>query len=784
MLNKIAPYSKVKKFCPLLLLLGTVPFSPQFLAQPQNLKETRASVPVIHIEKLNERVVIDGRLDEPVWQQIAPITSFTQTDPDEGKPASERTEVRIFYDDKKIYFGFRCFDRDAGKIVARFDAHDARTNSDSVDILLDTFHDLKSGYFFSINARGVQYDATVLEQSGLKGFEMYDSTWNAVWEDATTIDGEGWTAEVAIPFKILRFPRTSTQEWGINLGRSIVRRNEDSRWVFVARFDEAMRPSKSGVVEGLHDIEPGHALDVLPSITSRFTNFGRADGHYAKLGSAGLDVKYGLTSNLVLDATVNPDFSQAEADEFNLTVSRFELFFPEKRQFFNEGMDNFKTPLNLFFTRRIGAALPDGEPQRILAGAKITGKMGAYKIGFLDAGTVERNFFDPDNVNPSNPASPNNFDAPAANFFVLRVARDILKKSSIGFITVNRDQQNTTASFSERATGVDANFLFGDHITWSTQLAVSSSPRFRGSLGKRIAEDSQFAYNSKQWEYHLHLKSLGEKFDVEQIGFEPETNRWGGSAWIVYKPFINRYGIRQLFIEPNYDFTHLQDGRVDDSGADFSISAQFKNFWSAGLDWSYDRVRFNRFTPDHLPLPDGSTRIYVNPKYVVELSSNENRQFSFSFELENRFRFVNFPFNFQGRTRNWYVTVNWKIGDRFRTSLSTNVYQERFLNGAPFQNRASLIWHVSGNLTRKWRARLLAQYSSEIDPKRFVFDPHISDFSLAFGQKRLAINSLLAYDFNARSALFIGYNSDRFTPNDPTRRGKEIFLKLSYLFSF
>lgn len=784
MLNKIAPYSKVKKFCPLLLLLGTVPFSPQFLAQPQNLKETRASVPVIHIEKLNERVVIDGRLDEPVWQQIAPITSFTQTDPDEGKPASERTEVRIFYDDKKIYFGFRCFDRDAGKIVARFDAHDARTNSDSVDILLDTFHDLKSGYFFSINARGVQYDATVLEQSGLKGFEMYDSTWNAVWEDATTIDGEGWTAEVAIPFKILRFPRTSTQEWGINLGRSIVRRNEDSRWVFVARFDEAMRPSKSGVVEGLHDIEPGHALDVLPSITSRFTNFGRADGHYAKLGSAGLDVKYGLTSNLVLDATVNPDFSQAEADEFNLTVSRFELFFPEKRQFFNEGMDNFKTPLNLFFTRRIGAALPDGEPQRILAGAKITGKMGAYKIGFLDAGTVERNFFDPDNVNPSNPASPNNFDAPAANFFVLRVARDILKKSSIGFITVNRDQQNTTASFSERATGVDANFLFGDHITWSTQLAVSSSPRFRGSLGKRIAEDSQFAYNSKQWEYHLHLKSLGEKFDVEQIGFEPETNRWGGSAWIVYKPFINRYGIRQLFIEPNYDFTHLQDGRVDDSGADFSISAQFKNFWSAGLDWSYDRVRFNRFTPDHLPLPDGSTRIYVNPKYVVELSSNENRQFSFSFELENQFRFVNFPFNFQGRTRNWYVTVNWKIGDRFRTSLSTNVYQERFLNGAPFQNRASLIWHVSGNLTRKWRARLLAQYSSEIDPKRFVFDPHISDFSLAFGQKRLAINSLLAYDFNARSALFIGYNSDRFTPNDPTRRGKEIFLKLSYLFSF
>jgi hypothetical protein len=784
MRNKIALSPAVNRSLAVSLVLATVFLPHPFRAQAQNLKEAQASASIIRIEKLNEKVVIDGRLDEAVWQQIPPITSFTQTEPDEGKPASERTEVRIFYDDKKIYFGFRCFDREPSKIVARFDAHDARTNSDSVDILLDTFHDLKSGYFFSINARGVQYDATVLEQSGLKGFEMYDSTWNAVWEAATTLDDQGWTAEVAIPFKILRFPRTSVQEWGINLGRSVVRRNEDSRWVFVTRFDEAMRPSKSGILTGLQDIEPGHALDLLPSVTSRFNNFGRADGHYAKLGSEALDVKYGLTSNLVLDGTLNPDFSQAEADEFNLTVSRFELFFPEKRPFFNEGMDNFKTPLNLFFTRRIGAVLPDGEPQRILAGAKITGKIGAYKVGFLDARTVERNFFDPENTNPSNPASPNNFDAPAANFFVLRVARDILKKSSIGFITVNRDQQNTSTSFSERASGVDANFLIGDHITWSSQLAVSSSPKFRGALGKRIAADSQFAYNSDQWEYHLHLKSLGEKFDVEQIGFEPETNRWGGSATIVYKPFINRYGIRQLFIEPNYDFTHLQDGRVDDSGADFSVSAQFKNFWSAGLDWSYDRVRFNKFTPNHLPLPDGSTRIYVNPKYVVQLSSNENRQFSFSFMLENRFRFVNFPFNFQGRTRNWYTTVNWKIGDRFRTSLSTNVYQERFLSGARFQNRASLIGHISGNFTRKWRARLLAQYSSEIDPKRFVFDPFVSGFPSAFGQKRLAINSLLAYDFNARSALFIGYNSDRFTPNDPTHRGKEIFIKLSYLFSF
>ncbi len=711
--------------------------------------------PVIHIQKFNEKVVIDGHLDEPVWQKIPPITHFVQTEPDEGKPASERTEVRIFYDDKRLYFGFRCFDGDPKKIVRRLDAHDASTHTDSVDILLDTFHDLKSGYYFSVNVGGGQFDATALEQSG-EGFHMYDSTWDAVWYDATSIDAEGWTAEIAIPFKILRFPRTPVQEWGINLARSITRRNESDHWVFVTRFDGAMRPSKAGLLEGLENIQPGHALDFLPFVTGRVTNYGREDGHFAKLGNAGLDVEYALTSNLVLDGAVNPDFSQAEADEFNLALSRFELFYPEKRPFFNEGMDNFKTPLNLFFTRRIGAALPDGEPQKILAGGKITGKVGAYKIGFLDAKTVARDYFDPANTNPDNPASPNNFFAPSANFFVLRVSRDILKKSSVGFITVNRNQTNNAASTSEHANGVDANFIIGDHITWSTQVAVTSSPLFRGSWGKRIGADTQFKYNSEKWEYRLHLKSLGEKFDVEQIGFEPETNRKGGSVSLVYKPFINRWGIRQIFIQPDYEATHLQDGRLDSSSAALVFSAEFQNFWQAEVGYTYDRVRYNTFTPDYQPAPDGRTRVYATPRIFMEVSSNENRPFSFSLEFENAFRFVNFPFYFQGRSRNWYATGNWKIGSRLRTSFSANLYQESYLDGRKFQNRGSFIWRFSGNLTPKWRARILAQYATQIDPNRFLYDPGLIDPSSLFGQQRFSINSLLAYDFNARSALFIG----------------------------
>lgn len=742
--------------------------------------------PAIRIEYFPDKVNIDGRLDEAVWEKITPITSFIQTEPDEGKQVSEPTEARMFYDSNNLYFGIRCYDKEAGKIIRRLDVHDASTSSDSIDILIDSLHDRKSGYFFSINSRGVQFDATVLEQNGKQGFDMYDQTWNAVWQDATTIDEHGWYLEVAIPFKILRFPQTKEQEWGLNIGRWVTRKNENARWAFVSRFDQVMRPSKAGILQGIENVQPGHSLDFIPYVSNQYGNYSRSE--FDNISNAGVDARYGLTSNLALDGTVNPDFSQTEADQIDLTLSRFELFFPEKRQFFNEGLDNFRTPLTLFFTRRIGAVLPDGEPQHILAGAKITGKVSAYKIGFLETFTRERAF---DAVSPlfnaMSPASSRNSGemvAPSANFFVLRVSRDILQKSSIGFITVNRNQDPSESSFSQHAHGVDANLLLGDHISWSSQFSVSSSPEIQGSFADRIAAVSAFTYNSDQWQFDLTLNSLGTAFDVSQVGFEPATGRRGGFVDLFYKPFINRYGIRQLTIGPNYDFLFLHNGGLDDSGADFIVQAQFKNFWNAEVGYSYDQVRYNRFTPDLRPLPDGSMRVYANPKIFMVLTSNTSRAVWFDLELSDRFHFVNFPFYFHGRTRNWIGSFNAKLGQNFRTSLIANIFQERFENGDKFQNRGVLVWRLSGNFTRKWQARLLMQYSSEIDPDRFVYTPGITDYTSGFTQSRLAVNSLVAYDFNARSALFIGYNSDTLSPNDPRQRGQELFMKLSYLFSY
>ncbi|HSP07954.1 MAG TPA: DUF5916 domain-containing protein, partial [Acidobacteriota bacterium] len=280
-------------------------------------------MPSVHIDYYPDAVVIDGKLDEAVWQKITPITSFIQTEPDEGKEVSERTEARMFYDSNNLYFGIRCYDREAHKIIRRLDVHDASTSSDSIDILIDSLHDRKSGYFFSINSRGVQFDATVLEQNGKQGFDLYDQTWNAVWQDATTIDDQGWYLEVAIPFKILRFPRAKSQEWGLNIGRWITRKNENARWAFVSRFDQVMRPSKAGNLLGIENAQPGHALDFIPYVSSRYGNYSKQD--FGSINNAGVDGRYGLTSNLALDGTFNPDFSQTESDQFDLSLSRFEL---------------------------------------------------------------------------------------------------------------------------------------------------------------------------------------------------------------------------------------------------------------------------------------------------------------------------------------------------------------------------------------------------------------------------------------------------------------------------
>lgn len=713
----------------------------------------------IHITRRTASIHVDGRLDEPVWSQLEPVTGFVQTDPDEGAPVSERTEAFLFYDNDKLYFGFKCYDSDARHIIANLGAHDARTHSDSVDIFLDPFGDRRTGYWFSINSRGVQFDALLTEGSS------FDSTWDGIWESAARVEDWGWTAEVAIPFKSIRFRPGAV--WGINLSRDIVRKNERAFWQFVARYDGFFRPSKAALLEGISDIEPGRNMEFIPYGSTRFRrgalNPADDQNHY----EGGADLRWGILPNATLNLTVNPDFADTEADEENISISRFELFFPEKRSFFNEGANFFATPLNLIFSRRIGARLPTGLPQRILFGAKLTGKIGPWSIGAAEARTQETRFADPDTGAPR--------VAPAANFFILRLKRDIWKNSTIGVFTANRDQSRNEIGSTQRVHAVDLNIVSGPYLKWSNQIAYNQNETTPWGGIHRVGAVSDFNYETDTWELRGGYKYLGRGFDISDIGFEPETDRHSADAAVQWKPFLNRYGIRQFFFELNQDISLDTSGLLQDAGSDADFSARFQNFWFARIRYSYNRVRFFDFTTaPNCPAPydcspafgrNAPTRVYIEPRIRFTINSNDARRIYFSYEFTWQ-KFAQFRENFYGREQTHALGLNLLIRPQTRLIFNGTFIREFLLDGTPFQVRRLFISRVTHQFSRKLRTRFLGQISND-----------------RLGQN-FSVNSIVAYDFTARSAAIVGYNFQRRSPLTNRDLGHEFFIKLSYLFHF
>ena len=721
------------------------------------------------IAHLRAAIRVDGRLDEPVWSQLTPITHFVQTNPTEGAPASEKTEAFLFYDDENLYFGFKCYDSEPHKIVARYDTHDARTWSDSINIFLDPFGDRRTGYFFSVNARGVQYDALMKEG------QPFDGTWDGIWQSAARLEDWGWSAEVAIPFKSIRF--RPGQTWGLNLGRDIVRKNENDNWQIVTRFDGFMRPSKAGLLTGIENVKSGRNLELIPYFSARTRRSAPSPLDNGEKYEGGADLRWGLGPNLTVNATLNPDFAETEADEINITISRYELFFPEKRTFFTEGANFFSTPLNLFYSRRIGARLTDtnglsnGQPQRMLFGAKLTGKQGPWSIGLLDAKTQGRDF---SVTVPSTGTRLNEF-APGANFFVLRVARDIGKNSSLGFLTVNRDQDPGAVGSTQRVHAMDLNLVLGPHWSWQSQAGYNQNQLTSSDALQRSAFGSLAKYNSGTWAFVAQYKFLGRGFDVSQIGIEPETGRHSGDLGISYTPFLNSHYIRQLFLTLNYDFSQDTQGLLQDAGADAEASAQLKNFWRVTARYSYDRVRFNQFAPDFSLLPP--TRVYIEPRLQLTLTTNENRPVWFTYRFVHR-KEAEFRENFYGREQRHELSLLAHLLNRTKLQFSGIYDREFLLDGRPFQDRRLFITRLNHQFTTKWRARVLAQFSN---------DRHGHTWNL---------NSILAYDFTARSVFLAGYNYQNsrdvfqtsplplLNPRHPSDLGNELFFKFSYLFHF
>ena len=487
-------------------------------------------VPHIRAMRTSEPIKVDGRLDEPLWLKAEPATNFRMEKPKEGAPASERTEVRVLFDDRNIYFGIHAFDSEPDKINARELTRDANfANDDKIEILLDTSRDRRNAYRFAVNPLGTQQDALITDEG-----RFINLTWDAAWLSTGRIDADGYTVEIAIPLTTLRY-KDGLDSWGFNVARIIRRKNEENLWTSWQLAFGLERVSQAGELSGLAELHRPRLLEFKPYISGEWRQgaplIGRPGYDAGVRGTAGLEVaRIGLTPSLTAEVTINPDFGQAEVDQQIINLSRFSVFFPERRDFFleNAGIFQFgREEINqLFFTRRIGLTA-EGAPLPIDYGAKITGKIGHYNVGFLQVQTRKLNsecrrldFF----IAGCDQQS----FIPRQQYTVARVKRDLFKRSSIGAMFVNRE--GGIATKYNRGAGVDVDLNLTDYWRVSGFLMSSATPGVQSSF---LSGRATSYYEDKLFRSILVYESIGKNYNPE-LGF------------------IERGGIKQYFGQAAY----------------------------------------------------------------------------------------------------------------------------------------------------------------------------------------------------------------------------------------
>ncbi len=597
---------------------------------PDTFKVIRA------IRTTNGHVKIDGHLDESDWKRTPAASGFIQNEPHDGEPATERTDVWIIYDDEAIYVGIKAYDSKPDQITGRLTRRDGHTPSDWIHIGFDSYNDKRTAFGFSVNPVGVKQDRIWYNDT------EEDENWNAVWDVATSIENDGWTAEFRIPFSQLRYSNNGKgNSWGFNVGREILRNNETSLWNPVPR-DCNQLVSRFGRLEGIDDLPQARHLEILPYVVGKVDVYGDPDEADPFRNDAvwdprlGADAKYRLTSNLTLDMTINPDFGQVEQDpsEFNLTA--FETYFEERRPFFIEGANLFQYRLmfgddnieQLFYSRRVGRrpqfyALDSGRWEntddfyentplftKILGAAKVTGRTaGGWSIAVMDALT------DKEKATVASPDGNRHgiIVEPMTNYFVGRTQKDFNNGRSTfgGIVThvlrdiptedfqyLNRTALTGGIDFSHRWHNDDysitANFM-GSHIRGSEEAmleAQTSSARYYQrpdaphlSVDSTLTHMEGFAMNfwggkfTGHWRYGLGLLSRSPGFEVNDIGFMRYSDANLGAIWIGYREWEPGRIVREWNLNGNIWNGWNYGGEQFGLGGNINGYMQFTNFW-------------------------------------------------------------------------------------------------------------------------------------------------------------------------------------------------------------
>ena len=617
---------------PLLALFGQCLMAQNAApADDPAIHQPRGTVTAVRV---TDPPTLDGRLTEEAWLLAPPATTFTQSDPDEGQPATERTEVRVLFDDEAVYVGARLFDTDAARIVRRMAKRDEDPDADRLTVYLDPMHDHQTGMFFRVSASGVQKDAVVFNDT------WDDASWDAVWQSAVSADAESWSVEYRIPLSQLRFQQGEHAVWGFNVARYVQRKNETD-WLEQSPKSQNGLASRMAHLVGLDGLRPRRNAQVLPYVASRAEfigdgNSGPFNDGSRLFGAGGVDMKFGLTSSVTLDATINPDFGQVEVDPAVVNLTAFEVFFEERRPFFVEGAQIFNnygrsgannywgfnsSDPNIFYSRRIGRA-----PQRqasgdyidappattILSAAKVTGRSrGGWSLGLLDALT-DREMARTSTARQFGTTT----TEPATNYLVARLQRDIGRRAGVGMIATSTsrrfDDEAIARMLPEQATvvGGDGYWFFSGARDWvvNGRMAVSrlsgtpaamtrmqtlvqhafqrpdashvSLDPARGSL-TGFTGRLNLNRNSGLWQVNASLWGVSPGFDSNDLGFLTTADRAGAHVVMMRRKVIPDRWTRSRSFWISKWWTWNFGREVQGDGITGNAFFTFHNWWTA-----------------------------------------------------------------------------------------------------------------------------------------------------------------------------------------------------------
>ena len=699
--------------------------------------------------------VIDGRLDDEVWRSAAVITEFSQQAPLDGAPATEKTEVYVAYDSRNIYFAFHAHYEDPRIMRANRVDRDRAAMDDLMTIYFDTFMDQQRGYDFDVNGYGVQGDGIIVAGGPGGAIPRADRSWDALFDSGGQIVEDGFTAEIAIPFKSLRYPsreRDVPHRWGFQIIREVKNKERENQvWAPMSRGESSFF-SQMGVLEGMVNLSSSRNIEVLPTFTT--IEHGTIDqtvpgyAHTATDPDAGVNVKYGLTSTLTADFTVNPDFSQIESDQAQIEVNqRFPLFFSELRPFFVEGAEIFDVPGPVTFVHTRTIVDPD-------YGAKLTGQIGAMSIGVMAANDVAPGKVE-DELDPAFERS--------ANTFIGRARYDLYAESNIGVIFTDRE---FLAGYS-RLLGADGNFRLSPTIAGAVRgvgawnLASDGVERRNGHVF-----DATLRQNGRNVDWFVTANEITPNFDTD-VGFVRRTDqrRVFGNIGYLFWPNgrIVNWGPRVRVLR-NWDF----DGVLQDRGLGFSLNSQLAGNVSVGGNYDREMERFGG--------------IDFNKKRFSARASMNSRSYSFggNVGVGDEIRFSDDP----------------RLGDEFRWSINGQVRPTTSISTRLSLSATRLT--VGG--VQEFDVKILRATTTYQVTEKLGFR-NIAEFNSL--DKELDFNLLATYRVNAGTVFFAGYddhyqradlieedfNGDGiderlFFTKDLRRTNRAIFVKLQYLLRY